>query len=229
MIYKLAIISAWMSIVLAQGNDGIMPQSSPVFLSDIAKPTGAVDAVPTKPYPTGNLDMHWKLDLTKYPAVKEVPPTDSPEVKNAVAAIDWSKVPNAPVRKRLPNGNLDVSNYSVDQDPDCWWSASICKEPKAKYLPADYYMCPTAGDWGLNYDDGPLNPVKFDHPDSWAEPALYDFLTEHNQTATLFCKLPKQHHPNLEIYLFFVDLFLTLTFRYWLVCGYFPQCRSEGS
>ncbi|KAI8580697.1 hypothetical protein K450DRAFT_173211 [Umbelopsis ramanniana AG] len=175
-----------MSIVLAQANDGVLPQSSPAFLSDVPKPTGVVDAVPTKPYPTGSLDMHWKLDLSKYPAVKQVPPTDSPEVKNAIAAIDWTKVPKAPIRKKLPNGSLDVSNYNIDQDPDCWWSASICKTPKATYLPSDYYMCPTVGDWGLNYDDGPLNPVNFDHPDSWAEPALYDFLTDQNHTATLF-------------------------------------------
>lgn len=194
MTYRLAILSISACIAVAQIMDGILPQVSPAFLSDIAKPTGAVDSLPSKPYPRGALDMGFKIDVSKYPVPKEIPPTDSPEVKNAVAAIDWSKVPKAPRRKTLPNGSLDVSGYDHNADPDCWWSASICKQPKAKFLPADYYMCPTPGDWGLNYDDGPLNPFHFDNPENWAEPFLYDYLASHNQTATLFCKYPRYTH-----------------------------------
>lgn len=190
MIYCLTILSLSACIAVAQAADttGMLPQSSPVFLSNIARPTGAVQSTPLKPYPTGALDMSFKLDLSKYPVPKEVPPTNTNEVKNAVAAIDWSKVPNAQVRKKRADGSLDISGYDVIKDPDCWWSASICKQPKATFLPADYYRCPNTGDWGLNYDDGPLNPLHFDKPENWAEPALYDFLTQQNQTATLFCK-----------------------------------------
>ena len=49
-------------------------------------------------------------------------------------------------------------------------------------------MCPNAGDWGLNYDDGPYNPSDDDEElNKYAEPELYNFLAKNkNQKATLF-------------------------------------------
>ncbi|KAG2181095.1 hypothetical protein INT43_008677 [Umbelopsis isabellina] len=183
--YTILGLSACITAAMAQGGE-ILPQTSPAFLADVPRPTGVATSAPQKPYPTGALDMNFKLDLKKYPTTKEVPPVNNEEVKKAIAAIDWSKVPKIAPRKKLATGDLDVKSYDNIKDPDCWWSATICKQPKLSYIPPDYYQCPTAGDWGLNYDDGPLNPFHFDAPEEWAEPALYDALTKQNQTATLF-------------------------------------------
>jgi hypothetical protein len=184
--YTVLGLSACITAAMAKGGS-LLPQSSPVFLDDVPRPTGVATAAPEKPYPTGALDMSFKIDVTKYPTTKQIPPVDTEQVKKAVAAIDWSKVPNIAPRKKLATGDFDLKSYDNIKDPDCWWSATICKRPKLDYLPPDYYMCPTVGDWGLNYDDGPLNPFHFDNPEEWAEPALYDTLTKANQTATLFC------------------------------------------
>lgn len=97
----------------------------------------------------------------------------------------------APVRKQDSDGNW-VSDSDGDSDPYCWWSSTNCVKPKAKYLPADVYTCPTNGDWGLTYDDGPFNRYDADEDEAelenkYAEPALYNFLAKtKNQKATLF-------------------------------------------
>jgi hypothetical protein len=81
-----------------------------------------------------------------------------------------------------------MAGYDASKDPYCWWSDSNCVTPKVSYLPKDIYMCPNAGDWGLNYDDGPYNPSDDDKElNKYAEPELYNFLAKNkNQKATLF-------------------------------------------
>ncbi|PHZ13500.1 glycoside hydrolase/deacetylase [Rhizopus microsporus ATCC 52813] len=168
--------------------DGILAVQSPTWLPDFPVPSGVNSGYPTgAPNITDSLSRT-TLNLSAYPEPWGEPSTTHPEIKAVIKAIDWSKVPKAPVRKAKSNGDLDMAGYDASKDPYCWWSDSNCVTPKVSYLPKDIYMCPNAGDWGLNYDDGPYNPSDDDKElNKYAEPELYNFLAKNkNQKATLF-------------------------------------------
>ncbi|KAG2197606.1 hypothetical protein INT47_006669 [Mucor saturninus] len=159
-------------------------QFSPVFPSMPAA-TGVVSSYNPGPY-----DVATALStetLKGYPEPWVSPDTESEEVKAAYNKIDWSLVPNAPVRKQTSKGFVPDTDGA--KDPYCWWSDTNCVKPKIN-IPHDIYSCPTKGDWGLSYDDGPFNrytgkDAKTENP--FAEPALYNFLADHNnQKANLF-------------------------------------------
>jgi hypothetical protein len=196
-------------------SSGILAVASPTWLPDFPKPTGVNSG-----YPSGTLNLtdslpHTSLNLSSYPEPWGEPTTDHPEIKAVMKAIDWTKVPKAPIRKAKSNGDLDMSGYDEGKDPYCWWSDTNCVKPKASYLPEDISICPNAGDWGLNYDDGPFNPQGEDKElDKWAEPELYNFLAKtNNQKATLFVS----NFHSTDIYLI-IDLFIV----HWFQCCYFP-------
>lgn len=159
-------------------------QFSPAFPS-MAAATGVVTSYNPGPYNTSAaLETY---TLKGYPEPWSAPDTKHPEVQAAYKKIDWSLVPKAPVRKQTSKGF--VPDTDGDKDPYCWWSDTNCVTPKIN-IPKDIYECPTKGDWGLSYDDGPFNrytgaDAKTENP--FAEPALYNFLAENNnQKASLF-------------------------------------------
>ncbi|EIE86973.1 hypothetical protein G6F46_003648 [Rhizopus delemar] len=158
-------------------------QTSPSYLSNIVPLSGNVQSYPASntSIPTGALPS-LSFNASGYPEVWKSPPTDSAEVKEAIASINWGLVPNATIRKANSNGDLSMTGYDSTKDPDCWWSASGCVQSKNPVIPPDYYRCPNVGEWGLTYDDGPLTS----EAGTWAEPNLYDFLAQHNQKAGLF-------------------------------------------
>ncbi|KAI9248174.1 hypothetical protein BY458DRAFT_526585 [Sporodiniella umbellata] len=169
-------------------SDAILAVESPTWLPDFKAPTDAYTSYPTaSPNITETLP-HVPLNLKNYPEPWGEPKTDHPEIKAVMKAIDWSKVPKSSIRKVSSSGDLIMKGYNEGKDPDCWWTDSNCVKPKVSYLPEDIYMCPNADDWGLNYDDGPLNPSDEDKELSkYAEPELYNFLAKtKNQKATLF-------------------------------------------
>ncbi|KAG2210324.1 hypothetical protein INT47_003309 [Mucor saturninus] len=166
-------------------SSGYAPQFSPIF-PNLKTPTGVVTSYNPGPY-----DISATLStepLTGFPEPWAAPPTNSAEVLAAYNSIDWSKVPNAPVRKQNPDGSWVVKSDGAT-DPYCWWSSTNCRTPKASYLPPDIYTCPNKGDWGLNHDDGPFNRytdsnAAIENP--YAEPVLYNFLATHNAHSSLF-------------------------------------------
>ena len=159
-------------------------QFSPNF-PNLAIPSNVVTE-----YPTGTINTAASLptnSLSGFPTSNEIPSTTSSEVLAAYNSIVWSKVPPAPVRKMNSDGSWDFKDDGSDDY--CWWSNTNCVVPKATYLPPDFYTCPTKGDWGLNYDDGPFNLYpgnEYPTENKYAEPALYNFLAKTNQKATLF-------------------------------------------
>lgn len=172
----------------------LLQNTSPVWLADVAGPTDP--AIVAQEYPKDEtvirnreLPGPYPLDISTYPKPLQPPPTDHPEVQKVMSQLDWSKVPQIEPRT-IKVWAVDISGYNAHQDPDCWWSASTCKRPKLDYLPEDIYTCPNAGDWGLNYDDGPLRIWSFNETQkAWQEPHFYNFLVDHGkQKATLFCK-----------------------------------------
>ncbi|KAJ4465667.1 carbohydrate esterase family 4 protein [Lentinula edodes] len=68
-----------------------------------------------------------------------------------------------------------ASNYSSD-DPDCWWTYSLCTEPKLSGLPVDISAAPEPSTLGYGFDDGP----------NCSHNAFYDFLQSQNQKATFY-------------------------------------------
>lgn len=163
--------------------------ASPVWLAGLKGPEGLhvrQDNSVARP-----LEPVSELSLSRYPPPLKAPATDDPEIAAVMRQIDWSLVPKtAPRHKDAASGDLDIKHYDTQADPDCWWSSSLCTRPKLDYLPEDVRHCPQAGDWGLNYDDGPFRVWSEDaEQQAWQEPRLYNFLAEHgNQKATLFCK-----------------------------------------
>ncbi|CAD6970229.1 unnamed protein product [Tilletia controversa] len=88
-----------------------------------------------------------------------------------------SKIPtNIAVKPVDSAGNIDLSKYSAQNDPDCWWSASGCHDPKTSGLPQDVYQCPEPSTWGLTFDDGP----------NCTHNAFMDFLEQNKQKASLY-------------------------------------------
>ncbi|KAI7877496.1 glycoside hydrolase/deacetylase, partial [Lichtheimia hyalospora FSU 10163] len=168
----------------SSSNDSPMAQSSPAWLSDVQPLSGNIKEYPSdaSKIPTGPLSNDTNSQaLQGYPPPSNPPPTNSSEVQAVIKAIDWSKVPKISQRKANPDGSVNMQNYN-ESDPDCWWSASGCVKPKYPGLPEDVYYCPTVGDWGLTYDDGPLTA----EGGAAAEPELYNFLAQHQQKAALF-------------------------------------------
>lgn len=190
---SLAAIAIHASVGLADNeNRNILAVTSPAWLANVPTPTQG--AVVTQ-YPKdddikiGSLkEGTYPIDLNKYPKPLKLPPTDHPEVQEALKHIDWSKVPQIEPRK-IKNYIVDTSGYDSKSDPDCWWTASTCKKPKLSYIPEDIYACPQPGQWGLNYDDGPLRIWSHDEEKKkWQEPRFYNYMVEHGkQKATLFC------------------------------------------
>ncbi|KAJ3029795.1 hypothetical protein HDV00_009436 [Rhizophlyctis rosea] len=128
----------------------------------------AQDACPTSTASFG-------IQADKYPASWTVASTgkeNDPELLAVYNAIDWTKVPNSPIKP----SDLSTTNYDVTSDPDCWWTATGCKEPKVAGLNADVAKCAKGNSWGLTFDDGP----------TCSSPALYDFLKAQGQKASFF-------------------------------------------
>ncbi|GMK59464.1 hypothetical protein CspeluHIS016_0800700 [Cutaneotrichosporon spelunceum] len=72
----------------------------------------------------------------------------------------------------------DFSGYQYDNadDPDCWWTKTRCTVPKDNTIAADISRLPEPNTWGFGFDDGP----------NCSHNALYNFMAENNQKATMF-------------------------------------------
>lgn len=165
----------------------VLAVESPSWLPDVGVIQGVNSGYPTGKLNTSSTLSEETLNLKNYPEPWSSPSTTSKEVKAVIAALDWTKVPKAPIRKTTSSGDIKMTGYNDADDSYCWWSNTNCVQPKASYLPKDISYCPRAGDWGLNYDDGPFNIAGDEALDKWAEPELYNYLAKtDDQKATLF-------------------------------------------
>lgn len=148
MYFQVAVLAVLALKASAQTNNGpqpsgvYAPQKSPVFPATMVVAAGAPTALAVGTPTSGTLVQ--SASLTGYPPVWTIPPTNSPEVAAAIAAINWAKVPNAAVKKFDKNSNPIVTGYAAT-DPDCWWSDTNCDVPKQTYLPPDIWYCPRPG------------------------------------------------------------------------------------
>lgn len=151
---------------------GYLPQFQPKF-PDITDPTDVVTSYNSGPYDNAATFSASSPLKGHYPEPNTIATATQAEVQAVYQAIDWTKVPAA---------------TKGDNDPLCYWTNSQCTQPKVSYLPADVSKCNNRGEWGLTYDDGPLNFDGSNEADkSYVEPALYNFLLQtNNQKADLF-------------------------------------------
>ncbi|KAI9473590.1 MAG: hypothetical protein EXX96DRAFT_487746 [Benjaminiella poitrasii] len=188
---KLATVSAAVSSSITKTADFF--QKSPVWLSTVRGPKNAAQVV--KSFPADE-DIHAGplssgraiLDLKSYPEVNKQPSPHHPEVLAVLKQLDFTWIPNTAPRK-VKNWVMDTTLYDASKDPDCWWSATLCKTPKLGYIPEDISICPQKGDWGLNFDDGPyrISWPKSEQEKMYDQPRFYNFLVSSGkQKATLF-------------------------------------------
>ncbi|KAI7902991.1 uncharacterized protein BX663DRAFT_509123 [Cokeromyces recurvatus] len=123
---------------------------------------------------------NFTIDKTQWPVIWDIATSNnmvaSAEFTRIYNSIDWTKAPKAPVRKLTPAGGLDLTGYDTAKDPDCWWSATQCVQPKTADINPDIYTCPEPLTWGLTFDDGP----------NCSHNALYDLLQSNKQRASMF-------------------------------------------
>ncbi|KAG0238206.1 chitin deacetylase [Actinomortierella wolfii] len=108
--------------------------------------------------------------ISPWPKYGEKPDTNTPEVKAWVKEVDWSKVPNLPIRKVKSPGDPPECPSHVNEK-DCWWTCTGCTAED------DVVDCPDQNAWGLTFDDGPEPGVT---------EKLLALLEEKNVTATMF-------------------------------------------
>ncbi|KAG2231523.1 hypothetical protein BDF21DRAFT_373262 [Thamnidium elegans] len=170
-------------------SDGFAAQFSPVF-ANMNISSEATPLYNDGPLDTNSTLSNQTLNLKDYPGLWEQPDVNHPEVKAAIKQINWDIVPKFSVHK-VVDYDLVQDGYDEDKDETCWWTSTGCVKPKISHIPEDLYTCPTKGDWGLTFDDGPYNLREQDDEDAdtenpFAEPELYNFLAKENVKSTLF-------------------------------------------
>lgn len=106
-----------------------------------------------------------QINPANYPALDQIPPTNSSEVQGWLAQIDMSKVPNYGVTDGTCAGTPGAIT-----DGRCWWTCGGCTRE------TDITQCPDKGTWGTSFDDGP----------SPFTPLLLDYLNEQKLKTTFF-------------------------------------------
>ncbi|KAF9438418.1 chitin deacetylase [Entomortierella beljakovae] len=86
-----------------------------------------------------------QFNAAAFPPVNEVPPVTSPEMVEWLKGLNFADVPNFPIHTGNPPACPALTAIPADQ---CWWTCQTCPG-------TDIESCPTPGDWGLTFDDGP--------------------------------------------------------------------------
>lgn len=120
-------------------SSAVLPLKSPEFLPKFDTPRYTT----VNPVPTGPLNTT-SFDATAYPEPWAAPDVNHEEVKAAINAIDWSKVPDIE-----PRNQDDAMTMDPNDDTGCWWTSTLCTQPKVDYLPADITYCQNVSDFGL--------------------------------------------------------------------------------
>ncbi|KAH9018834.1 carbohydrate esterase family 4 protein [Lactarius hengduanensis] len=90
--------------------------------------------------------------------------------QNMWASIS-SSIPTNIQPKGQPDGSTIGVTYDIANDPDCWWTETLCTTPKLAGLPPDVSSVPEPKTMGYGFDDGP----------NCTHNAFYNFLASQNQ------------------------------------------------
>lgn len=145
------------------GTTTTLETTSPLPTTYAAGATPSVSGAPVLPAVV--------INPADWPALDLTPPTDSPQVQEWMAAIDWSTVPNIPVTGLGGCQNTTYNAQSIaDAAANGWWTCG------GHTRSSDVVACPQKMTWGVSFDDGPS-------PDT---PRLLDYLVEKDLKSTFF-------------------------------------------
>ncbi|QRW02433.1 chitin deacetylase [Ceratobasidium sp. AG-Ba] len=138
----------------------------PIHTTYAAGATPPVSGAP--PLPTA------VINPANFPPLDQIPPLDSPQVKQWIAEVAASgiKIPN--VAQTSTGGCSDPANAAAlanaTAQGNCWWTCGGCSRD------TDITTCPDKATWGLSFDDGP----------SPYTPDLLNYLDAANIKSTFF-------------------------------------------
>ncbi|KZT53815.1 carbohydrate esterase family 4 protein [Calocera cornea HHB12733] len=131
----------------------------PVFTAFAPGATPPVKGAP--PLPSGD------IDVSQFPALDKVPPTDTNQVATWMQELDGYYIPD--FSPTLPGGCPNNTGI-IGNETRCWWTCGHCTRE------TDITSCPDKMTWGLSYDDG---------PSPWT-PALLNYMHQENLKSTFF-------------------------------------------
>jgi len=171
--WKLTVASAALATIASASN---IPSNIPaITIPSIPQTTSYDPTVECTSYSVPGLN----ITASQWPTIWATATTNgmntSAEFTALYNSINWANAPNISVRTEV-NGSLDFTGYDAANDPDCWWSSSLCTIPKLADVNPDIYKCNEPETWGLTYDDGP----------NCSHNAFYDFLQQQQLTASMF-------------------------------------------
>ncbi|KDN46855.1 hypothetical protein RSAG8_03932, partial [Rhizoctonia solani AG-8 WAC10335] len=111
---------------------------------------------------------------TKYPALDQIPPLNSPEVQQWIKEVQNSGVTIPGFAATQAGGCNDPANVAAVANASasgtCWWTCGGCTRD------TDISTCPDPKTWGVSFDDGP----------SPYTPNLLQYLDQQNLKSTFF-------------------------------------------
>ncbi|KAM0786366.1 hypothetical protein ACM66B_001836 [Microbotryomycetes sp. NB124-2] len=114
-----------------------------------------------------------QLDLSEFPELDRVPPTNSPKVQEWIRQVG-DRFPDIPLTGLNGCSNTTFNAQALkDAGPDanCWWTCGGCtRDTDVTVCPADKHA------FGLSYDDGPSDDT----------PRLLSYLDEQDLKSTFF-------------------------------------------
>lgn len=123
--------------------------------------------------------------------------TEAQNAFNAIMSGPLASIINStPIKKLNSNGAIVTAGYS-SADPDCWWTSTLCQQPKTAGLPADIFQLAPAKTWGLTIVRLTLasriqaESSQDDGPDCVGEP-MYAFLESKNQLGALPARIRRK-------------------------------------
>ncbi|SCZ95714.1 BZ3500_MvSof-1268-A1-R1_Chr8-1g09748 [Microbotryum saponariae] len=143
-----------------------LDQLSQAAIKDPAKECTAYTYAPLAAFQSSYPTI-WKIADLQHAGV-----TDS--AKNLFATVSAGLPSIAP--RGTTDGDWSNVKYSTTDDPDCWWTSTLCTTPKLLSLPPDVTHCEQPAALGYTLDDGP----------NCSHNAYYDYLNDQKQKATLF-------------------------------------------
>ncbi|EUC58250.1 polysaccharide deacetylase from carbohydrate esterase family CE10 protein, putative [Rhizoctonia solani AG-3 Rhs1AP] len=162
---------------LASINPTAIPISS-IYASMSTQPTVALDttyAAGATPPVSGAPPLPTPaIVASKYPALDQIPPINSPEVQQWIKDVQNSGVAIPGFAATQTGGCSDPANAAAVANASasgtCWWTCGGCTRD------TDITTCPDPKTWGMSFDDGP----------SPYTPNLLQYLDQQNLKSTFF-------------------------------------------
>ncbi|KAK4050297.1 chitin deacetylase [Microbotryomycetes sp. JL201] len=149
------------------------PSSSTTAAADAAAQTQRPGAINPHVQGAPPLPDWQQLDLSEFPELDRVPPTNTPKVQEWIRQVG-NRLPDIPLTGLNGCSNTTFNAQALrdaGSDANCWWTCGGCtRDSDVTVCPADKHA------FGLSYDDGPSDDT----------PRLLNYLDEQDLKSTFF-------------------------------------------